>query len=191
MGRVDRLGSRSKCSPAGVNVLVGHGQGERVEVTESREIGRAERSVEQVEVLQMGSVGTSIPGDLDPQPPPTHSHPGQHTSTAKTLKTQSPGALRCGPTRSRCFALCGAVTPVGMHPWSAETPPRRHTHPRWPADIRRSHARVSSGSCHFPSLPVANVRRQPNRSPSDTANDRQFAPQMSPSITSGMGMRHR
>jgi len=70
MRRIDRLGSLSKCSPAGVNVLAGHGQGERVEVTESREIGRAEGSVEQVEALQMGSVRTSIPGNLDPHPGP-------------------------------------------------------------------------------------------------------------------------
>ena len=44
-----------KHRPAGVNVLARHGQPQLVEIAESREIGRAEGSVEQVELLRMES----------------------------------------------------------------------------------------------------------------------------------------
>lgn len=98
MRRIDRLGSLSKCSPAGVNVLAGHGQGERVEVTESPEIGRAEGSVEQVEVLQMGSVRTSILGNLDP-------HPGPLKPRSAHLNCEDPENWIAGSTPLWAYAL--------------------------------------------------------------------------------------
>jgi len=56
--------------PVGVDALTHDHQAQGIEVAESREIGRAKGSVRQVEVLQMGSVRTSILEDLDPHPRP-------------------------------------------------------------------------------------------------------------------------
>ena len=56
----------------GVEVLARDRQTHGIKVAESREIGRAKGSVEQVEVFLMVSLRTSILGDLDPRPqPPT------------------------------------------------------------------------------------------------------------------------
>lgn len=67
---VDHSGAALEHRTVGVDALSRDGQTERVEVAEGREIGDAESSVEQVEVLQMGSVRTSILEDLDPYPRP-------------------------------------------------------------------------------------------------------------------------
>ena len=56
--------------PPDVDALTHHLQPQGVEVAKSRQIGRAEGSVRKVEVLQMGSVRTSILEDLDPHAKP-------------------------------------------------------------------------------------------------------------------------
>jgi hypothetical protein len=63
----------------GIDVLTRDRQAQAIKVAESRETGRGEGSVEQVEVFLMVSVRTSILGDLDVYPdtpvltPPTPS----------------------------------------------------------------------------------------------------------------------
>ena len=62
---VDIGGAAFKRGSVGVEVQSRDRQTQDIKVAESREIGRAEGSVEQVEVLQMVSVRTSILEDLD------------------------------------------------------------------------------------------------------------------------------
>jgi hypothetical protein len=59
-----------KHRPPDVKTLTHDHQAKGIEVAESREIGRAEGSVRQVEVLWTVSVRTPILGNLDPYPQP-------------------------------------------------------------------------------------------------------------------------
>jgi len=70
--------------PPGVDVLTHDHQAQGIETAENRQIGRGEDNVRQVEVLQMGSVRTSILGDLDPHPPTTQGP----LSTPSIVKSQ-------------------------------------------------------------------------------------------------------
>jgi len=110
----------------GIEVLAHDPQAQLVEIAKSRQIGRGKGSVKQVEVFLMGSVKTSIMGDLDVYPdtpaltPPT-------PSTAKSRQnsndvTGSEFTRRRQPWQDGFHATAIRVARLSAGPQSASPP---------------------------------------------------------------------